>query len=237
MDCKPKIRELRFLRQARPVSWSKKLPQEIQNVFFWTLSMLSKSEFVNVPQECDSISIPGQDSQQASFSFVLLSSHLICRLLLSGDIEQNPGPGKRAPSSSATIEDVSTYDIIPDPVKISENVDINIDLPRQCLSPGRRSMPCSLSLTPNSSPYRSRCVSLTPSLTHLHDAKPKHPERSLEEEGDNPGRERERIIELESENAMLIKENMRLRSEVQQLKQQHATDHEYPDLSACSDYS
>ena len=88
-------------------------------------------------------------------------------------------------------------------------------------------------------------MSLTPSLTHLHDAKPKHPERSLEEEGDNPGRERERIIELESENAMLIKENMRLRSEVQQLKQHatidttiyDATDHEYPDLSACSDYS
>ena len=237
LDCKPKIKGL------IPVSWSKKLPQEITGAyegFVWTLSMLIKNEFVS--QENDSISTLGQDSQKASFYFVLLSSYLKSRLLLSGDVEQNPGPGKRAPSSSvrSTIEDESTYDIIPAPVITSDNVDIN--LPQQSLSPGRRSMPCSLSPTPNSSPYKSLCVSLTPSLTHLpytvtHDANLSHPEQSLKEEGDTSLREGERIIQLESENATLIEENKRLKSEVEQLKQQLATDHEYPDLSACSDCS
>ncbi len=117
--------------------------------------MLSKSEFVTVTQGCVLSFTP---VQQASFSIDLFSSYLICRLLLSGDVEQNPGPGRREAKrvEPSTTDYTSTYEIIDLPVaqrNVSESIDIS--KPQQSESPGSRSKACSLSPRLNPSSYKN----------------------------------------------------------------------------------
>ncbi len=48
----------------------------------------------------------------------LSSLYLQLRLLLSGDIEKNPGPGKKSADPPSRVEGAETYVIIPDPAPV-----------------------------------------------------------------------------------------------------------------------